>query len=420
MRKVFIILLSAISLSAVAQETIALLEPRVGDGSNIVTQMEKNIIRGELRKAIVNFPGYEAITRSDIDQLMQEQNFQRTGVVSDAQIKKLNELAAADYVCVSTLSKSNTEFYLEAYLVHLESGRMLSPASKYGELTNGKLANMFPACQELARELLGDNAAVSSELYLPEGKYIGEIRNGKPHGKGILYYNESDENGRNFYDGEWRNGIRHGKGVITWKDGSKYEGDWDNGSWNGQGTYYFEDGRVYRGGWKKDVQSGYGVMTLPDGDQYEGNWIDGAANGQGTYYYNDGDKYVGNWKDSERSGYGVLTFSDGSKLECYWLNNAANGQGTYYYNDGDKYVGNLKDGKKSGRGIYYWSNGARLEGNFENDAAHGYCSYYWPDGDVDRGNYVNGKCEGEWTRTKPDGTVYRATYSNNEIIRAWH
>ena len=163
MKKLFIILLSAISLTAVAQETIALLEPRVGEGSTPVTAMEKNMVRGELRKAIVNFSGYDAITRADIDQIMNEHNFQRTGLVSDSQIKKLGEMFGADYICVSTLTKSDTEFYLEAYLIHVESGRMSNPASQYGELSNGKLANMFPACKSLAEELLGNNISKRSK-----------------------------------------------------------------------------------------------------------------------------------------------------------------------------------------------------------------------------------------------------------------
>ena len=154
MKKLLIILLSALSLTAFAQQKIALLEPRAGEGSTTISGMEKAMVRGELRKAIVNQPGYEAFTRADIDQLMKEQDFQRTGNVSEADIHKMGEMSGADYICVSTLTKSNTEFYLEAYLIHLESGRMSNPASQYGELTDGKLANMLPVCEALARELL--------------------------------------------------------------------------------------------------------------------------------------------------------------------------------------------------------------------------------------------------------------------------
>lgn len=162
MKKLFILLLSALSLTVVAQQTVALLEPRIGDGSTPVTAMEENMVRGELRKAIVNLSGYEAITRADIDQMMKEQNFQRTGLVSDSQIKKLGEMSGADYICVATLTKSNTEFYLEAYLIHLESGRMSNPASQYGELINGKLVNMLSACKALAEELFRNTTQQTS------------------------------------------------------------------------------------------------------------------------------------------------------------------------------------------------------------------------------------------------------------------
>lgn len=169
MRQILVILMSVLFLTSFAQEKqkIALLEPRVGEGSTAVSGMEKAMVRGELRKAMVNFAGFEAITRTDIDQMMKEQNFQRTGMVSDEQIKKLGELSGADYICVSTLTKSNTEFYLEAYLIHLKSGTMTNPAAQYGELSDGNLANMLPVCQALAQELLGDK--VLGPKTVPQG-----------------------------------------------------------------------------------------------------------------------------------------------------------------------------------------------------------------------------------------------------------
>ena len=162
MKKLFIILFSVLSLLTFGQKKkIALIEPRVGSGSTAVTAMEKAMIRGELRKAIVQFDSYDAITRTDLDQMVKEFGFQSNGMVNESQRKKLGEMFGADYICVSTITKSNTEFYLEAYLIHLESGTMSNTASQYGELVGGKLANMFPACQALAQGLLGEIAPVA-------------------------------------------------------------------------------------------------------------------------------------------------------------------------------------------------------------------------------------------------------------------
>lgn len=392
MNKLILILFSILSLTAFAQEKIALLEPRVGDSSNIVTPMEKNMIRGELRKAIVNYPGYEAITRSDIDQMMKEQTFQRTGLVSATQIKKLSEMAAADYICVSTISKSNTEFYLEAYLVHLESGRMLSPASQYGELSNGKLANLFPACQELAKELLGDNSIVRSELNLPEGKYVGEIRNGKPHGQGKLIYKDFE----GYYDGEWKNGMRHGYGIIE-GNGEKYEGNFKNGNFSGHGTYSFNNG-----------------------DKYEGDFEKGMYNGTGMFYFASGDKYIGNFSNNEMYGQGIYYFANGNRYEGHFENGWINGYGTGYYADGMKHVGYFKDGNRHGKGTTYFD-GGRFEGNFSDEKAEGIGTFYYSiDNSIEKGNFVNGQRDGEWIKIDSNEIKKTAIYSNGELISDWH
>lgn len=162
MKKFLILVLCSVSLFATAQK-IALLEPRAGDGS-IVSGMEKAMVRGELRKAIVNHSGFEAFTRADIDQLMQEQDFQRTGNVSEEDIHRMGEMSGADYLCISTLNKSANEFYLEAYLINVETGAISNPASQFGELINGKLGNMLSVCQALAQELLGVTQPVAQPV----------------------------------------------------------------------------------------------------------------------------------------------------------------------------------------------------------------------------------------------------------------
>ena len=162
-----IALFCAVSISA--QKKVALLEPRAGEGSEPIAAMEKAMIRGEMRKALISMEGYEAFTRSDIDQMMKEQDFQRSGNVSEADIHRLGEMSGADYVCVTTITKSSTEFYLEAYLIDLESGKMSSPASQYGELVNGKFSNLLPVCQWLATELTGKQPV--KQIVTPRNDY---------------------------------------------------------------------------------------------------------------------------------------------------------------------------------------------------------------------------------------------------------
>ena len=54
-------------------------------------------------------------------------------------------------------------------------------------------------------------------------KYIGEIKNGKPNGTGVL----SSTFGK--YSGELKNGIQHGQGTYTYKSGRKRVGEFRKG-----------------------------------------------------------------------------------------------------------------------------------------------------------------------------------------------
>ena len=207
MKRLLLILLSALSLTALAQnQKIALLEPRAGEESAAISGMEKAMVRGELRKAIVNHTGYEAFTRADIDQMMKEQDFQRTGNVSEEDIHRMGEMSGADYLCISTLNKSSDEFYLEAYLINVETGAISNPASQYGELVNGKLANMLPVCQALAQELLGTTSPIAQPVIKPttpkqqsvtvvSKKSVGEVKVFPDGSRGIIFYMTSDGHG---------------------------------------------------------------------------------------------------------------------------------------------------------------------------------------------------------------------------------
>ena len=64
-------------------------------------------------------------------------------------------------------------------------------------------------------------------------KYIGQVLNGIPEGKGIMYWNNGDR-----YEGEWKNNNKNGKGIYYWKDGDIYEGDFKNGLSEGKGIFY--------------------------------------------------------------------------------------------------------------------------------------------------------------------------------------
>ena len=204
MKKLLIFLLSALSLTVFAQKQVAMLEPLVVAGN--VKPIEKSMIRGEMTKAIASQSGYSAFSRTDIDQIMMEQNFQQSGMVDDNTRKRIGAMQGVDYVCITKITKEGNAYYLEANLLNIESGQISSPATQYGELQNGGFGNMREVCIALACDLLvvpmsskGTNTTNNNDVQSIYQKgydyYFGE--NGMPQDKytAIKYFQQAAEQG---------------------------------------------------------------------------------------------------------------------------------------------------------------------------------------------------------------------------------
>ncbi len=160
MKKFFtIIVLAAMTLTASAEDIkLALLQPLTIPGSTACNAMEISMVRGELRKAFGWQSNFQVLTRMDVDAMLKEQGFQRSGMVDDAQRKQVGVMTGAQYICVSTITKYNTQLYIEAYLVDVETGQMTNPATQYINVQNDDYSTLPASCNELAKEMLGEIA----------------------------------------------------------------------------------------------------------------------------------------------------------------------------------------------------------------------------------------------------------------------
>jgi hypothetical protein len=189
------------------------------------------------------------------------------------------------------------------------------------------------------------------------GKYVGEVKDGKPHGQGKYTFADGNK-----YVGEFKDGKPHGQGTFTYADGNKYVGEFKDDKYNGQGTATFINGNKYVGDFKDNKYNGQGTLTFATGHKYVGEFKDGKYNGQGTETYADGNKYVGQFKDNKYNGQGTYIAANGNKYVGEFKDDKYNGQGTYTTANGDKYVGDFKDNKYNGQGIAYFANGRVQEG----------------------------------------------------------
>ena len=127
---------------------------------------------------------------------------------------------------------------------------------------------------------------IQHELIGVNYRYIGQVVNGLPEGKGIEYYNNGDR-----YEGDHRNGKKEGKGIYFFNDGERYEGDFRNGKQDGKGITYFHSG-----------------------DRYEGDFRNGKQEGKGIYYDNNGNREMGDYYNDNPIGKHVALTRNGEVI----------------------------------------------------------------------------------------------------------
>ena len=142
------------------------------------------------------------------------------------------------------------------------------------------------------------------------------------NGYATFIYSNGDK-----YVGDWKNGKPHGQGAKTYQHGYKYVGAWKNGNWNGQGTKTFADGRVLEGIWKDDRfqyarkapsprrarRRAGSLPPCPGSPSTDSRVFEKWTNCVGTFTTPNGNKYVGEYKDNKRHGQGTFTFASGTK-----------------------------------------------------------------------------------------------------------
>src|SRR5882672_9409550 len=100
--------------------------------------------------------------------------------------------------------------------------------------------------------------------------YQGEMRNGRPHGRGTL----SVQSGLS-YDGHWSDGVMAGRGAIKFPNGDDYQGEFAAGAPHGAGRYAAADGSIFEGAFRGGERHGAGTLIMPDGVSSRSVWESG-------------------------------------------------------------------------------------------------------------------------------------------------
>ena len=114
-------------------------------------------VRSSLTFAISSHAGYEGYDRVDMTAITGEQSFQRTGMVSDEQIKRVGEMTGAAYVLIAEAAQYDDQnIIIAAKILDVETGGVVSstpPAVESKEPTK-----MAEACIRISKILVGEKS----------------------------------------------------------------------------------------------------------------------------------------------------------------------------------------------------------------------------------------------------------------------
>lgn len=145
---------------AKAVKKVAILE--TVDKERKLDYPTKLMIRSNLVKAISNMNDYEAFDRVDISAIMDEHKFQRTGMVSDNQIKKLGQMTGAQYILIAegSITKDN-KLFIMAKILDVETAKTLITDNVICDLKSDKCKR---GCNRLVTNLFGVSATSSAAV----------------------------------------------------------------------------------------------------------------------------------------------------------------------------------------------------------------------------------------------------------------
>jgi hypothetical protein len=120
--------------------------------------------------------------------------------------------------------------------------------------------------------------------------YRGEVKNGLPHGRGTLAYNQQIH----IYQGDFKDGMKDGNGIQKNNDHSRYEGEYRNNKPHGKGKWTGANKDQYIGDYHENTKQGKGIMkykgttdgsgVYKDVRQYSGDFYNHCRHGRGKMY----------------------------------------------------------------------------------------------------------------------------------------
>ena len=158
-----------VSITSVAQVKVAILPAT--DKTGEIKYALKLMLTSSITTAISMTDGYEAYDRIDLSSILDEQAFQRTGLVSDKEIHKIGEMTGASFVLITEAAYIDvTHLVATAKIVNVESAKIGNSAVSMIDV--GNTNQMLTDCKSLTQKLLGTTDSGNSSTSVSSIKFV--------------------------------------------------------------------------------------------------------------------------------------------------------------------------------------------------------------------------------------------------------
>ena len=158
----------------------------------------------------------------------------------------------------------------------------------------GRIKNIIAKINDIKKN---NNTLNNQEIFLKNGRYVGQVINGLLEGKGTTFLDNGDR-----YEGDYVNNKMEGKGIYYNNNGNIYNGEWRNDQPEGKGIEYYKNGDIYIGDFKNGLRDGKANIYYNNGDRYEGDYRNNLKDGKRVFYFNNGDRIMGDYSNGEPIG----------------------------------------------------------------------------------------------------------------------
>jgi D-xylose transport system substrate-binding protein len=142
----FLAIFAAAALAALPKVAVLDISAQKGIDSSVVVPITETIM-----EEVVGVRAYVVLDRAYVEQVLQEQEFDTSAMVSDTQAAQAGQYLGADYVIAGKVQMLGDTYFLVAKMIEVKTGVIVAQSSTQGE---GKVTTLLDMAHSIGKKLV--------------------------------------------------------------------------------------------------------------------------------------------------------------------------------------------------------------------------------------------------------------------------